>query len=130
MNVNRIAVFVDAENVTSWIKHGGVEILINDLKLLGQIIIRRAYGVWSHPHLAMHQAAINQQGFELIHCYHPVPGKNSADIQMTVDVMECAWQLANINCFVLVTATLTLARYFADSGKWIRKLSGLVRILH
>jgi uncharacterized protein (TIGR00288 family) len=103
MNVNRIAVFVDAENVTDWIKHGGIEILINELKLLGQIIIRRAYGVWSRPHLAMHQATINQQGFELIHCYHPVPGKNSADIQMTVDVMESAWQLANINCFVLVT---------------------------
>lgn len=70
---------------------------------LGQIIIRRAYGVWSRPQLAVHQAAINQQGFELIHCYHPVTGKNTADIQMTVDVIECAWQLPNISCFVLVT---------------------------
>lgn len=100
---NRIAVFVDAENVTSWIKHDGITMLINELMQQGQIIIRRAYGVWSRPQLAAHQAAINQQGFELIHCYHPVTGKNTADIQMTVDVIECAWQLPNISCFVLVT---------------------------
>jgi hypothetical protein len=66
----RIAVFIDAENVTNW----------------------------SKPNLAMHQAV-----FELIHCYHPVTGKDTADIQMTVDVIECAWQLPNIICFVLVT---------------------------
>ncbi|ATG90771.1 NYN domain-containing protein [Methylomonas koyamae] len=100
---NRIAVFIDAENVGSWIKQGGVEILISELKALGQIIIRRAYGVWSRPHLAMYQATLNKQGFELIHCYHPASGKNSADIYMTVDVMECAWQFNNINYFVLVT---------------------------
>jgi uncharacterized protein (TIGR00288 family) len=100
---NRIAVFVDAENVSNWIKHDGITMLIEELMQLGQIIIRRAYGVWSRPQLAAHQAAINQQGFELIHCYHPVTGKNTADIQMTVDVIECAWQLPNISCFVLVT---------------------------
>jgi uncharacterized protein (TIGR00288 family) len=100
---NRIAVFVDAENVTNWIKHDGVRLLMEELNQFGQIIIRRAYGVWSKPNLVMHQAAINQSGFELIHCYHPVTGKNTADIQMTVDVIECAWQLPNISCFVLVT---------------------------
>lgn len=100
---NRIAVFVDAENVTNWIKHDGVKLLMEELNQFGLIIIRRAYGVWSKPNLAMHQATINQSGFELIHCYHPVTGKNTADIQMTVDVIECAWQLPNITCFVLVT---------------------------
>ncbi|QPK64045.1 NYN domain-containing protein [Methylomonas sp. LL1] len=100
---NRIAVFVDAENVTNWIKHDGVRLLMEELNQYGQIIIRRAYGVWSKPNLAMHQAAINRSGFELIHCYHPVTGKNTADIQMTLDIIECAWQLPNITCFVLVT---------------------------
>jgi len=100
---NRIAVFVDAENVTNWIKHDGVRLLMEELNQFGQIIIRRAYGVWSKPNLAMHQAVINRSGFELIHCYHPVTGKNTADIQMTLDIIECAWQLPNITCFVLVT---------------------------
>lgn len=61
--------------------------LVEELMPLGQIIVRRAYGVWSRPQLAMHQAGINQQGFELIHCFHPITGKNTADIQMTVDGM-------------------------------------------
>jgi uncharacterized protein (TIGR00288 family) len=109
---NRIAVFVDAENVSSWIKHDGITMLIEELMQQGQIIIRRAYGVWSRPQLAAHQDAINQQGFELIHCYHPVTGKNTADIQMTVDVIECAWQLPNISCFVLVTGDADFSPVF------------------
>lgn len=125
LKANRIAVFVDAENVTGWIKNGGVAALIDELKQLGQIIIRRAYGVWSRPQLAMHQAAINQQGFELIHCYHPVTGKNTADIQMTVDVIECAWQLPNINCFVLVTGDSDFSPVFRRLREMEKEVIGV-----
>lgn len=125
LKTNRIAVFVDAENVTGWIKNDGVTALINELKQLGQIIIRRAYGVWSRPQLAMHQAAINQQGFELIHCYHPVTGKNTADIQMTVDVIECAWQLPNINCFVLVTGDSDFSPVFRRLREMEKEVIGV-----
>lgn len=125
LKANRIAVFVDAENVTSWIKNDGVTALINELKQLGQIIIRRAYGVWSRPQLAAHQAAINQQGFELIHCYHPVTGKNTADIQMTVDVIECAWQLPNINCFVLVTGDSDFSPVFRRLREMEKEVIGV-----
>lgn len=48
---NRIEVFIDAENVTNWIKNDGVTLLIEELKQLGQIIIRRVYGVWSRQQL-------------------------------------------------------------------------------
>ncbi|MEY3882655.1 MAG: hypothetical protein RIQ94_3451, partial [Pseudomonadota bacterium] len=103
MKENRIAVFVDAENVTNWIKQDGIKLLIEELMQSGQIIVRRAYGAWSRSELAKHQSAINQQGFKLVHCYHPITGKNTADIQMTMDVIECTWQLPTIDCFVLVT---------------------------
>lgn len=122
---NRIAVFIDAENVTNWIKNDGVTLLIEELKQLGQIIIRRAYGVWSRPQLAMHQASINQNGFELIHCYHPVTGKNTADIQMTVDVIECAWQLPNINCFVLVTGDSDFSPVFRRLREMDKEVIGV-----
>jgi len=124
---NRIAVFIDAENVTSWIKNDGVTLLIEELKQLGQIIIRRAYGVWSRPQLAMHQASINQNGFELIHCYHPVTGKNTADIQMTVDVIECAWQLPNINYFVLVTGDSDFSPVFRRLREMDKEVIGVGR---
>ena len=119
--------FVDAENVTSWIKHDGITSLIDELIQLGQIIVRRAYGVWSRPQLAMHQAAINQQGFELIHCYHPITGKNTADIQMTVDVIECAWQLPNINCFVLVTGDSDFSPVFRRLREMDKEVIGVGR---
>ncbi|NOV29246.1 NYN domain-containing protein [Methylomonas sp. ZR1] len=124
---NRIAVFIDAENVTNWIKNDGVTLLIEELKQLGQIIIRRAYGVWSRPQLAMHQASINQNGFELIHCYHPVTGKNTADIQMTVDVIECAWQLPNINYFVLVTGDSDFSPVFRRLREMDKEVIGVGR---
>lgn len=122
---SRIAVFIDAENVTSWIKQDGISQLLEELKSEGQLVIRRAYGVWSRPQLAMHQATINQQGFELIHCYHPVSGKNTADIQMAVDVIECAWQLPNINCFVLVTGDSDFSPVFRRLRQMDKKVIGV-----
>jgi len=125
MKENRIAVFIDAENVTSWIKHDGITLLVEELMPLGQIIVRRAYGVWSRPQLAGHQAGINQQGFELIHCFHPITGKNTADIQMTVDVIECAWQLPNINCFVLVTGDSDFSPVFRRLREMDKEVIGV-----
>lgn len=123
----RIAVFIDAENVGEWIKQDGISLLLEELKSYGQIVIRRAYGVWSRPQLTMHQAAINKQGFELIHCYHPVTGKNTADIQMTVDAIECAWQLPNINCFVLVTGDSDFSPVFRRLREMDKEVIGVGR---
>ena len=93
--MDRVAIFVDAENVTHWLKQDVVKALIAELLLLGQLIIRKAYGVLSRSQLTIHQATLNQQGFEIIHCYHPVSRKNTADIQMTVEVIESAFH-ANV----------------------------------
>jgi hypothetical protein len=46
---------------------------------------------------------LNRSGFELIHNYHPISGKNSSDIQLTIDVMEYALRLNNVGWFVLAT---------------------------
>ena len=87
---NYIAIFIDAENLTSWIKNGGVETLMDELRSLGQVVVRKAYGKWSTTQLAPLQSVLNENGFELIHTFHPVSGKNSTDIKMTVDTMEVA----------------------------------------
>lgn len=87
---NHIAIFIDAENLTFWVKNGGVETLMDELRSLGQVVVRKAYGKWSSPELAPLQSVLNENGFELIHTFHPVSGKNSTDIKMTVDTMEVA----------------------------------------
>ncbi len=99
----KIAVFVDVENLTQWIKTGGPERLLSELSSIGQIIVRRAYGKWTNQNLQLFQGEFNRQGFELIHNFHPVSGKNSSDIQLTVDVMEYALRLRDVTWFVLAT---------------------------
>ena len=99
----KVAVFLDTENLTHWIKNNGPENLLSELSSIGQIIVRRAYAKWTNQNLQGFQAELNRQGFELIHNFHPVAGKNSSDIQLTVDVMEYALKLTDVNWFVLAT---------------------------
>ena len=68
---NHIAIFIDAENLTSWVKNGGVETLMDELRSLGQVVVRKAYGKWSTTQLAPLQSVLNENGFELIHTFHP-----------------------------------------------------------
>ncbi|MEF3191973.1 MAG: NYN domain-containing protein [Campylobacterales bacterium] len=103
LSKERIAIFIDAENVAGWIKRGGVEELLEELSSIGHTIVRRAYGVWSRGELAIWQSELNRLGFELIHCYHPVSGKNASDIQMVVDVMEYVSRIEEIGWFALAT---------------------------
>ena len=48
MENNRIAIFIDAENVTNWLKKRGAELLLEELSTIGQTVVRRAYGIWTN----------------------------------------------------------------------------------
>lgn len=118
-NQNHIAIFIDAENLTNWIKNDGVQSLMEDLLPLGQIVVRKAYGKWSTPNLIPLQSALNENGFELIHTFHPVSGKNSTDIKMTVDTMEVALD-SQVQWIVLATGDSDfspLFRKLREQGK-------------
>ncbi|MCF0224754.1 MAG: NYN domain-containing protein [Fibrobacter sp.] len=99
---NNVAVFVDAENLTFWAKNGGVQALMNELQAQGHVMVRKAYGKWSTLQLAPLQGEFNINGFELVQTFHPVNGKNSTDIKMTVDAMEIA---SNPDLHTIVLAT-------------------------
>jgi uncharacterized LabA/DUF88 family protein len=103
MKSSKIAIFIDVENLTQWVKEDGAEKLLSELSSLGPIIVRRAYGNWTNQNLFNFQGSLNRSGFELIHNYHPISGKNSSDIQLTIDVMEYALRLNDVEWFVLAT---------------------------
>ena len=103
MSRSKIAVFIDVENLTQWLKNKGPEQLVTELSSTGQLIVRKAYGNWNNVNIQGFQQDLNRQGFELVHNFHPVSGKNSSDIQMTVDVMESALRLTDVDWFVLAT---------------------------
>ncbi|HHJ4328596.1 TPA: NYN domain-containing protein, partial [Klebsiella pneumoniae] len=103
MERSKIALFVDVENLTQWIKQGGPEALIAELAATGQLIVRRAYGNWCTAAIQGFQSELNRLGFELIHNFHPISKKNSSDIQLTIDVMDHALRLQDVQWFVLAT---------------------------
>ena len=118
MKTSTIAIFIDAENLTHWVKHSGPEYLFDELKSKGNITIRKAYGNWSSASISLLQPSLDRLGFDFSHSFHPVRGKNSADIQLTIDVMEYALTHANIDCFVLATGD-------SDFSSLFRKLRSL-----
>ena len=103
MNASNIAVFVDVENLTHWVKYSGPESLFEDLDKKGSTIVRKAYGNWSNASISSLQVSLDKLGFDLSHSFHPISGKNSADIQFTIDVIECAVRMPEIDCYVLAT---------------------------
>ena len=121
---NNIAIFVDAENLTSWANNNGIAALVNDLQSQGQVVVRRAYGKWSSPQLCHFQSEFNLNGFELVQTYHPVSGKNSADIKMVVDVMELISR-SNLQKIVLATGDSDFSPLFCKLREMGKNIIGV-----
>jgi len=100
---DKVAVFLDIENLSGWLKAEGGETLLDRSTELGRVAVRRAYGDFSIQSVSVRQAELNLLGFEFVHVYHPVKGKNSADIQIVVDVMEYVTRIPDLKWFVLAT---------------------------
>lgn len=99
----KVAIFLDVENLSGWLKADGGDILLERANELGRVVVRRAYGDFSIQSVSVRQPELNLLGFELVHAYHPVKGKNSADIQIVVDVMEYLARIPDLEWFVLAT---------------------------
>lgn len=118
---NRVAIFIDAESLTQWIKQGGLDSFLEELTALGPVVVRKAYARWTSSNVTAHQSTLNRHGFELIHSFHPVSGKNSADIQIVVDVMEYAGR-EDLRCIALATGDSDfspLFRRLREMGKQV-----------
>jgi uncharacterized protein (TIGR00288 family) len=122
--VDRVGIFVDVENLTQWVKQDGLEQLIEELTSMGAIIVRRAYAKWTLPSLSPHQNILNRLGFELIHTFHPISGKNSADIQIVVDVMEYAWRDPDLKWIALATGDSDFSPLFRRLREMGRQVIG------
>lgn len=100
---NKVAIFLDVENLSGWLKADGGEVLLERANELGRVVVRRAYGDFSVQSVSVRQPELNLLGFEFVHVYHPVKGKNSADIQIVVDVMEYLARIPDLEWVVLAT---------------------------
>lgn len=100
---DKVAIFLDVENLSGWLKLDGGETLLQRASELGRVVVRRAYGDFSIQSVSVRQPELNLLGFEFVHVYHPVKGKNSADIQIVVDVMEYLARIPDLEWVVLAT---------------------------
>jgi uncharacterized protein (TIGR00288 family) len=100
---DKVAIFLDVENLSGWLKADGGESLLERANELGRVVVRRAYGDFSVGSVSVRQPELNLLGFEFVHVYHPVKGKNSADIQIVVDVMEYLARIPDLEWIVLAT---------------------------
>ncbi|MDX2240679.1 MAG: NYN domain-containing protein [Leptolyngbyaceae cyanobacterium bins.302] len=100
---DKVAIFLDVENLSGWLKADGGETLLERANELGRVVVRRAYGDFSIQSVSVRQPELNLLGFEFVHVYHPVKGKNSADIQIVVDVMEYLARIPDLEWVVLAT---------------------------
>lgn len=125
MKSEKLAIFVDVENLTYWVKNNGPSNLISEMSSVGQSIVRRAYGNWTNLNLQQLQMSLTQQGFELIHNYHPVSGKNSSDIQLTIDVMEHALRLQDVDWIILATGDSDFSPLFRKLREMGKEVVGV-----
>jgi hypothetical protein len=124
----KIAVFIDAENLKSYLDEKPLEGLFEDFVGLGHAVMRRAYAKWNvywtnedgpTGNYVPTMQYLNEQGFELIQTYHPIGSKNSTDIAITIDVMATAAD-PGIEWFALLTGDsdfLPLFRRLRTLGK-------------
>jgi hypothetical protein len=102
-----VGIFLDAENLTQFLKAEGGRRLVDWAVEFGNPIVRRAYGDWSLPGLHIHQRLLITNGFKLVHSPHLISGKNAADIAMVMDIMD-----TNIRHF-----SAERSRFFYDSHR-------------
>lgn len=109
---DKVAIFLDVENLSGWLKADGGEALLERANELGRVVVRRAYGDFSIQSVSVRQPELNLLGFEFVHVYHPVKGKNSADIQIVVDVMEYLARIPDLEWVVLATGDADFSPLF------------------
>jgi uncharacterized LabA/DUF88 family protein len=118
-------IFVDAENLGSFLKADGARQLVESASEFGNPIVRKAYGNWANPGVSAHQHSLVANGFQLIHTPHPIKQKSAADLAMVVDVMATQQRMPDLDCFVLATGDSDFSHLFCHLRQAGRKVVGV-----
>ena len=101
-----MGVFVDVENLGSFLKADGARRLVEWSTEYGKVVMRKAVGNFSNPGVNAHQKSLTENGFELLHVAPPVSGKSTADVRLAVEVMDMHTRL---DAIVLATGDIDLS---------------------
>jgi len=106
-DMRNLALFCDFENIALGVRDAhydrfDIRRVLERLLLKGSIIIKKAYCDWSR--YQEFKAGMHEASFELIEVPHVrQSGKNSADIRMVVDALDCAYTKAQVDTYVIIS---------------------------
>jgi uncharacterized LabA/DUF88 family protein len=106
-DMRNLALFCDFENIALGVRDAhydrfDIRRVLERLLLKGSIIIKKAYCDWSR--YQEFKAGMHEASFELIEVPHVrQSGKNSADIRLVVDALDCAYTKAQVDTFVVIS---------------------------
>lgn len=81
---NKIAVLIDGDNASP----KNISAIFEELKALGDIIIKKVYGDFSQQNLNSWKPVANKHAIKTMHGYNYTKGKNSTDINLIIDAMD------------------------------------------
>lgn len=86
--VQKIALFIDAENVSA--KYGNL--IMENLEKRGEVFIRRVYGNWEKAGLHKWNECILSYGMRTVHQIDFSAGKNATDMSLVIDAMDVLYK--------------------------------------
>ena len=98
MSEHKIALFIDAENISA--KFG--KLIIENLESRGEIFIRRIYGNWEKNSLRKWDDVIRHYGLRTIHQIDFNVAKNATDMSLTIDAMDVLYN-KQVEIFAIVS---------------------------
>jgi uncharacterized LabA/DUF88 family protein len=106
-DMRNLALFCDFENIALGVRDAhydrfDIRRVLERLLMKGSIIIKKAYCDWSR--YQEFKAGMHEASFELIEVPHVrQSGKNSADIRLVVDALDCAYTKSQVDTFVVIS---------------------------
>lgn len=95
----KIAVLIDAENAS----YKKMDAVMAELSKHGHLLVKRAYGDFSSPHLTKWKQPLHELAIKTEHQYAFTKGKNSSDAVMVIDAMDLLYT-NRFDAFALVTS--------------------------
>lgn len=102
----KIALFIDCENIA----YNWVDNIFESLLDIGDICIKRAYGDWRNSTLKSWDKELIRYSIQPVHIItgnhyrkNKGEGKNSSDIQLVVDVMNCLYD-GIVDCIAIASS--------------------------
>ena len=117
---NRVAVFIDAENISA--KYA--DRLLQEAANYGDVIVRRVFADWSSSNVAAWKEVVNKHSLIAEQQFSAVKGKNSSDISLIINVLVVLFE-KDIDVFCLASSDSDFTRLVQELREREKSVVGL-----